>query len=108
MLRRTVSHGKRFGSWKTRPRSALGPVIARPDAELAGVGGSEAGDQAQQRGFSAAARPDEGDHLSRLDGERTVSSAWDWRDGIMIAVKSFCRSTTRSEEPSCNVCGATI
>src|SRR5882724_11947290 len=24
MLPRTVSHGKRFGSWKTRPRSALG------------------------------------------------------------------------------------
>ena len=27
MLRRTVSHGKRFGSWKTSPRSALGAVI---------------------------------------------------------------------------------
>jgi hypothetical protein len=25
---RTVSHGKRFGSWKTRPRSALGLVIS--------------------------------------------------------------------------------
>ena len=28
MLRRTVSQGKRFGSWNTSPRSALGPVIA--------------------------------------------------------------------------------
>ena len=28
MLRRTVSHGKRFGSWNTSPRSRLGPVIS--------------------------------------------------------------------------------
>src|ERR1700752_450945 len=30
MFRRTVSHGNKLGSWKTRPRSAFAPLITSP------------------------------------------------------------------------------
>ena len=41
MLRRTVSHGNRLGSWNISPRSALGPVIgSRPTRSSPEVGWS--------------------------------------------------------------------
>ena len=59
------------------------------DPELAGVGRVEAGDQPEQRGFSAAARTDEGHQFSGGDGERHVIQRMRARGGIVRRREMF-------------------
>ena len=44
------------------------------DADLAGVEFGEAGDHAQQRGLTAAGRPEQGEELAIFDLERDVAN----------------------------------
>ena len=58
--------GSRRGSWNMmRTSSRLGAALAEADA--AGIGRLQAGEQAQQRALAAAAAADDGDELARAD-----------------------------------------
>ena len=65
-------------------------IGSAPTQQFAGVGRIEAGDQAQERGFAAAARADERDQFAGADGERDV-----------VRARSDAPRIVRREESSC-------
>ena len=69
-LRRAVRHGSSASSWKTRARSASGPVTRRAVGDdLAGERAQQAGDGPQQGGLAAAGGAEHDQDLAGRDVE---------------------------------------
>ena len=62
----TLAHGSSRGSWNITRADRVGAAL---EADRAGVGRVEAGDQTQQRALAAAAAADDGDELAGGDVE---------------------------------------
>src|SRR5437773_1724727 len=108
MFRRTVSHGKRFGSWKTRPRSAFGAVIGF-DAIKSSPESQESRPATRRRRVDLPhpLGPIREINSPAPSEKETPSKTWRRERGLSGAGKLFLTSQTTSEEASVSA-GATI